>query len=213
MKIKYVTKLIALTGVFILSACGTTLPSHRGHQAENSPHRPISSEQIVAPDKQILITQADNIYNLLKSKQYTKLTEYIHPTKGVRFSMYAYVSDNDRLFSQTDFDKYIMQPKIKFTWGEKDGTGESLIISLPDYLDTWVMQDTKFDTISINAFTQSGNSLNNLMVFYPNQPFVEYSFKGSDKWQYMDWRCLRLVFAPHEGKLYLVGVITDQWTI
>ena len=74
----------------------------------------------------------------LQYQQYDKITPHIHPAKGVRFSMYAYVNpDKDKVFSQAEFDKYLNQSKIKFTWGEKDGTGDLYIVSLPTYLANW----------------------------------------------------------------------------
>ncbi|WP_240366438.1 hypothetical protein [Psychrobacter sp. KH172YL61] len=47
----------------------------------------------------------------------------------------------------------MQQSKIRFTWGERDGSGEPLIIPLPEYLDTWVKAKTFNDaTLSVNEF-------------------------------------------------------------
>ncbi|MFP3398492.1 hypothetical protein SB749_19410, partial [Brevibacterium sp. SIMBA_078] len=88
----------------------------------------------------------------------------IHPTCGVRFSMYAYVRpESDKVFSRMQYKQYLSQSNIRFTWGKKDGPGDLLITTLPTYLDTWVNGKT-FDNVAIriNESTNNGNSINNL---------------------------------------------------
>ncbi|OAV00336.1 Uncharacterised protein [Moraxella veridica] len=150
----------------------------------------------------------------LQYQQYDKITPHIHPTKGVRFSLYAYVNpDKDKVFSQAEFDKYLNQSKIQFTWGEKDGTGDLYIVSLPTYLANWVVRDTRFEKVGVNEFYGTGNSLNNLADVYPEHEFVEFYSAGSETCAGMDWRCMRLVFETYQGRPYLVAIITDEWTI
>ena len=63
-------------------------------------------------------------------------------------------------------------------------------------------------------FTQGfGNSLNNLIEIYPSADFVEFYYGGSEKYDGMDWRALRLVFEEYKGKPYLIAIVNDQWTI
>ena len=113
-------------------------------------------------DKQPL-HQAQKIYRILASKQYSKLNVHIHPTQRVGFMMYAYTtsnqyvrrfSDTNKVFNQKDFNRYLVESKIRFTWGQKDGSGDYLVTSLSNYLDTWVHADTlKNPTIHIK-YTQ-----------------------------------------------------------
>mgnify|MGYP000023432552 FL=1 len=156
----------------------------------------------------------EGIIQSLQEKNYKNFAEYIHPQKGVRFSMYAFVNpEQDKKFSKTDFEKY--QPsKTLFTWGAMDGTGDLYKASINDYLGKWVYsKDFATGQVSFNEFQGSGNSLNNLKKIYPNADFTENFIKGSDANSGMDWKCLRLVFEEFQGKYYLVGVINDQWTI
>ena len=80
--------------------------------------------------------------------------------------MYAYIQpESDKTFTRAQFAQYIQQSKIRFTWGEKDGTGDPLIIPLPEYLATWVKANDFNDlndqsTISINDSKATGNSIN-----------------------------------------------------
>ena len=129
--------------------------------------------------------------------------------------MYAYVrQDKDKVFSREQFTQYLQQSKIRFTWGQLDGTGEMLVTPLPAYLQSWV-GGSKFDNakMSINEFKASGNSINNLKQVYPNAEFVEFYAKGSDKYAGLDWQALRLVFDEYQGKRYLVAIINDRSTV
>lgn len=68
--------------------------------------------------------------------------------------------------------------------------------------------------ISLNKTISSGNSLNNIDSVYGNCTYVEFYFPGfKEKYDGMDWRSLKLVFEKQDNKLFLIGVIHDQWTI
>ena len=155
----------------------------------------------------------------LATQNYSAVTPYIHPIKGVRFSMYGHVQPTeDKVFSRQQFAKYLVQDRIKFTWGQMDGTGNLYITPLPAYLSNWV-DAKKFnnsiypETITINEAQGSGNSINNLTKAYPEADFVEFYTVGTEKFAYMDWASLRLVFESYQGKYYLVAIVNDQWTI
>ncbi|MBC7850338.1 MAG: hypothetical protein H7Y31_11410 [Chitinophagaceae bacterium] len=67
---------------------------------------------------------------------------------------------------------------------------------------------------TFNHMVATGNTLQNLKSVYPESVFTESYFSGfEEKYDGMDWRSLKLVFQPENGKLYLVGIIHDQWTI
>ena len=154
------------------------------------------------------------ILQSVKSQNYGVFESKIHPAKGVRFSMYAFVDENrDKVFTKEDFRKFI-DSKIIFTWGEKDGSGELYKTTLRNYLSDWMLKkDFSSGKLSVNSFQASGNSLNNLREVYPDSKFVEFYLPGTDEDSKMDWFALRLVFEKLDGIYYLTGVINDQWTI
>ncbi|TXF79670.1 hypothetical protein FUA25_04125 [Chryseobacterium sp.] len=154
------------------------------------------------------------IIQSLKAKDYEQFSAFIHPVKGVRFSMYAYVRpEKDKHFSREDFVRYI-STRTKFTWGEKDGSGDILVLPLKDYLETWVFKrDFTQSEYHLNTFKGTGNSLNNLKEIYPEADFTENYIAGSQKYSDMDWKALRLVFEEYEGKYYLIAIVNDQWTV
>ncbi len=175
-----------------------------------------SSDYVLSVEEtQQLLQDAIYIKQALAYQNYAAIAPLIHPTRGVRFSMYAYVDPKtDKVFSRTQFEQYLKTTKIKFTWGEQDGTGDLYITTLPTYLHTWVNgQNYSAIAPTFNQFQGFGNSLNNLLDSYSNADFVEFYYPGTEQYSGMDWRALRLVFDGYGGKRYLVAIINDQWTI
>lgn len=170
-----------------------------------------------------LFNQAQTIYHILIKKQYDKLTPYIHPIKGVRFAMYANTTvnwqgqshpDTNKVFSQKDFCTYLQKSKIRFTWGQKDGSGDDLVISLPNYLDTWVRADKlRNPVISIKHAQELTHYQGGIVTQAYLGESVDFLDKGLQKWDYMDWRLLRLVFEDYQGQFYLIAIINDEWTV
>lgn len=214
-------RLIALTTAAIfITSCSTTA-SMANNTAEVSQHPSVNNSEIHTDEsteskKALILQQSKQIQSYLAQGEYEKITPFIHPNKGLRFSMYAYVRpESDKVFSREQFDTYLKQSRIKFTWGQTDGKGDLYITPLPDYLTSWV-KAKDFDDIkaTYNSFQGSGNSINNLQETYPNADFVEFYNPGfNPEYQGMDWRALRLVFEEYQGKYYLIALINDQWTV
>jgi len=164
-----------------------------------------------------LLTRSNDVLRCLKEKRYGALAQSIHPKAGVRFSPYAYVDPTADIHLSADEFLAAARKSKKLEWGSFDGTGENITLGIDKYFDRFVY-DADFlnaEKIGINDMIGAGNSLNNLEEVYKGLPFVEYYFSGFDKkFEGMDWRCLRLVFKKHDdGKLYLVAVVHDEWTI
>lgn len=156
----------------------------------------------------------DEVLQALKNKDYKTFATFIHPEKGISFSMYGFVNPKeDRHFSKDDFEKF--QPtKTLFTWGDQDGSGDPYKATINDYFAKWVFsKDFTASQYSLNKFLGGGNSLNNLNEIYPGKDFTENYIKGTEKNGEMDWKTIRLVFEEFQGKEYLIAVVNDQWTI
>lgn len=156
----------------------------------------------------------DEILASLKAKDYQTFSRFIHPEKGISFSMYGHIKpEKDKHFTREDFIKYKDQ-RTKFTWGESDGTGDLLVLTIKEYLKDWVFKkDFTTGTYYLNEFKGSGNSLNNLENIYPELDFTENYLPGTEEFGGMDWNSLRFVFDEYEGKKFVVAVVNDQWTI
>jgi hypothetical protein len=205
--------------IFILSLVGckketTKSDDNNVDSTAQTSVRTSNLSQATISIEEIIKEANDEVLKTLQSKDYKRFSEFIHPEKGVRFSMYAFVDPKeDKKFSKSDFEKY--QPtKTLFTWGTMDGSGDLYKATIDNYLTKWVYsKDFVTGEFSLNKFQGGGNSLNNLKEIYPKADFTENFIKGSEANAEMDWKCLRLVFEEFQGKYYLVAVISDQWTI
>ena len=212
----YLYKLSTATvfaSIFAITGCQSSAESSAttSNQSTGTPSVAVVSDM----SQQTLRQQALRIQRALANKDFSRITDDIHPTRGVRFSMYAYVHlDKDKVFSREQFAQYLNQSKIRFTWGELDGAGEALVVPLPEYLDTWI-DGKKYNNarITVNTFESRGNMINNVNEAYPKSDVVDFHYKGSDKYDGIDWRGMRLVFDEYQGKRYLVGIINDRWTV
>lgn len=203
----------ALALVLAATGCQSSAESNTAITNQSNGHS--STPTVSDISQQTLKQQAVRIQRALANQEFSRIINDIHPTRGVRFSMYAYVRpETDKVFSREQFAQYLQQSKVRFTWGEKDGTGDLLVTPLPIYLDTWI-DARKFNnaSISINEFQHSGNMINNLKKIYPNSEVVEFYHKGSEEYAGMDWRIMRLVFEEYQGKRYLVAIVNEQWTV
>ena len=173
------------------------------------------AESIAEPVmQQTLLQQAQRIQQALANKDYDSITVDIHPTKGVLFSMYAFVQPNsDKVFTQAQYEQYLKDSKIRFTWGQLDGTGEILIVPLPEFLENH-LQASRFNNNSPlhNPSKSRGNIPNNIDNIYAKADFVEFYVEGQEKYGFMDWRAMRLVFEEYQRENYLVAIVSDQWT-
>lgn len=164
----------------------------------------------------LILDYTQQVLTSLKKKDYKSFAGFIHPTLGVRFSAYSYVDTaEDVTFGLKEFGDQIKKEN-KFLWGNYDGTGDSIFMTINDYFAKFVY-DADFlnaERRSVNSMIGHGNTLNNLTEVYKDCNFSESYFSGFDKkFEGMDWRALRLVFKKYNNKYYLVGIVHDQWTI
>jgi hypothetical protein len=166
--------------------------------------------------REAVIIKSQEILYLIKDKDMGKLSTYIHPTKGVRFSPYAYVDINKYLVFTSSQVPELFQNTQVYHWGAYDGSGEPIQLSFKDYYEKFIY-DVDFanaEIIGNNKPIGQGNTINNIKEAYPDAVFVEYHFPGfNPAYEGMDWRSLRLVFEKVNNTFYLVGIVHDEWTI
>lgn len=149
----------------------------------------------------------------LKDKNYAEFAAYIHPKKGISFSMYSYLNpQKDKHFTREDFLDYLNK-NTRFTWGEKDGTGNLYVLPIKDYLQEWVvLRDFTEAEFSLNQFKENGNTINNIKKIYPDSQIVENYLPGTEIYSGIDWNSLIFIFDEFEGNYYLVAVANNSWT-
>ena len=152
----------------------------------------------------------------IRDRDFATLGRLAHPELGVRFSPYAYVRpQSDVVLTGAELAAGASDPRVR-TWGVRDGSGEPIRGNLADYWESFVY-DVDFaaaDEVAWDRRLGHGNSIDNRDRVYPGTRTVEYHFRGFDpELDGLDWRSLRLVFASHDDRWYLVAIIHDQWTI
>jgi hypothetical protein len=159
--------------------------------------------------------RAGQIIWALKQKDMQALSQLAHPDQGVRFSPYAYVSNEDLVFRAPDV-RNLMRDQTVRHWGDFDGTGNPINLTFEAYFRRFIY-DADFarpQQVGCNTVIGRGNTINNIAAFYPDTIVIEYHFTGTDPQQGgLDWRSLRLVLQAQEDVWYLVGIVHDEWTI
>lgn len=169
-----------------------------------------------AADSEDLLFKTVEIVNLIKDKDFNKLADYVHPTKGLRFSPYDNIDvETSKVFTADELKNLINDDKI-YLWGHYDGSGEPIELSFQDYYERFIY-DADYanpQIIGNNVAVSYGNAIDNTKEIYPNSHFIELHFKGLDpKYEGMDWRSLKLVFEQENGIWHLVAIVHGEWTI
>ena len=176
--------------------------------------RGVSCVTCDAGDAATVLCSASQVVAAFKASNGAQLASLVHPTKGVRFSCYAWVDvDHDVRLSRAQVRRF-WADETAYLWGSADGTGDPIQMTPREYCLTYVLDRdfTRPSSISVNSDRRYGNTSNNAASTYPDSMRVEYYIAATPGVE-MDWVALRLVFERRGRSWYLVGVMHDQWTI
>lgn len=215
--IKWIATVWLIGFLLALVACSApptaTVPSTIVVIASTS--APPTATPVPPTPQETVLALAGQTLAALKSQDMQAVAALAHPTQGVRFSPYAYVRDEDLIFTPAQLQGLFADSTI-YEWGAYDGSGEPIQRSFAAYYQEFVFDHdyTAAEAVSLNARLGFGNSIDNSHEVYPGAMVVEYYFPGfNPEYAGMDWAGLRLVFQQFEGRWVLVGIIHDQWTI
>jgi Domain of unknown function (DUF4377) len=176
----------------------------------------INSQQkvSVAVDANVqLQTLGKAVLEKLQSNNFGALDSFVSKDAKLLFSPYGFIDSGAQKLSVQELVQ-AQKDNTLINWGVADGTGDAINLTVEGFFKKYVNDKNYImaDTTKINSNVVIGNSLNNLKQAFPDAEFIEYFCKGSAKNNEMDWGALRLVFKKENGKMYLVGVIHNQWT-
>ena len=151
------------------------------------------------------------LVNVLHDRDMNKFAEFVHPTKGVRFSPYEFVESNhvvmptDLARSKDNINAYI--------WGYYDGSGLPITLTFDAYYERFIYDRDYVHAprVTRNGTIGNGNTTNNIRQFYPQSVWMEYHFPATPRRS--DWNSLWLVFEDYRGEWYLVAIVHGEWTI
>ena len=154
------------------------------------------------------------VIKLIKIRDINTLAEYVHPKKGILFSPYSDLKNNDNLVFEKKEMVKIYDKNEELVWGMYDGTGARILLTFDDYFDKFIY-DADFIEYEPNfdSIMGTGNTLENTNSVFPYAKIVEYYIPGTEKYGYLDWKSLRLVYEMYRGKYYLVAIVHNCWTI
>jgi hypothetical protein len=165
------------------------------------------------PDE--LIQMGQEVLEGLKTRQYGRLSPFIHPEFCLRFSPYSYLNQDNQKICPTELANLI-DSEDPISWGQFDGTGKPINLTFSDYHQQFVYDQDYINPtiIGFDFEVSTGNAINNIKEIFPDGVMIEYHFPGIDP-QYggLDWRSLRLVFIPENGYWFLAAIIHGEWTI
>lgn len=210
--------LILIILILLLYSTACNFHQKQGSKSQNSStyyNHQLNQTNNKKQPADVIRNESLEVLSLIKAKNMKKLSQFIHPKKGVRFSPYGHVAtDTDLVFSSSKIKK-LLSDKVKHLWGSYDGSGQPIKLTFANYYKRFVYDKDFINAkdVGYNKILGKGNIINNSFKVYPKSIIVEYHFPGSDKSGSMDWKSLRLVFEKDNGIWYLVGIIHDEWTI
>ncbi len=198
------------------SADKTSKPSSPDSAAATT--KPVDS--VASPDRgwtEQLRQLNQDILSVFKNRNYSSLENFIDPELGLRFTPYRYgLEKMDVVLSRKAYLDLVKAKQKKMNWGEFDGTGDPIQLTFEKYVERFVydadfLKPEKFESGKITDSMVAAKVVYNT---YKDCYYTYSYFSGFEqKYEGMDWRSLRLVFNLREGKLYLAGIIHDEWTI
>ncbi|MEO6391736.1 MAG: hypothetical protein ABIP75_07780 [Pyrinomonadaceae bacterium] len=196
-----------LFGLILTVACSFALVPAVLAQADETP------SMSPAAAKQIIQNRARQVILAIQAKNMNQLANYVHPTKGVRFSSYSYVDkDGDLVFRPAQV-RDLGTSKRRYHWGEYDGSGDPIRMTFDRYYREFVYDKNfaRAPEIRYNEISGGGTIIINIFSSYPGAIVVDHYFPPTEG--EMDWRSLRLAFQKRGSVWYLVGIIHNEWTI
>ena len=148
--------------------------------------------------KNIIEARSRNALWAIRQPHMSRLSRYVHPTRGLRFSPYVSTDNADRVFRRSTVRQLGNSARV-YRWGEYDGSGDPIRLTWRDYYRRFVY-DRNFamaPQVHYNTAYARGNATNLLNSRLPGAIFVEYHFRGTNAMNFMNWRSLWLVWQKH----------------
>ena len=161
------------------------------------------------------IDLANRLIDLLAENNLPEFFMNIHPNKGCTISPYTFIEKTSVNKTLEGYKSCLDTDKTLF-WGDYDGSGEPIDMTIKDYFKTFVYDfnyKTESAEIHINKSLSHSNTLNNMSDIFPNADFIEFYQDGSAEYEGMDWSSLLFYIEKYNNKYYLVAIAHNQWTI
>ena len=144
------------------------------------------------------------------------IASIVHPGQGIRISPDMNVTQESIVLKPKDIKEHLNDEK-KFKWGIEDGTGDPIVLTLNEYLQTRAeifsgVTDVLTGDIATIGKRRSSAPNTTATFFASDVLVVSYRIQASHPENH-DWQTLWMVFRQKNGVWFLVGLVNDQWTI
>ena len=116
----------------------------------------------------IIKETAEQVIRALRDQDADRISAFVHPEKGVRFTPYTFVSlDRDLVFNQEGIKNFFTDDK-EYLWGYFDGTGWEIRMTPAEYYQRFVYSHDFADAeqVGYNEVLSFGNMLENQFEVY-----------------------------------------------
>jgi hypothetical protein len=163
--------------------------------------------------KSIIEGRAREVLLAIKNLDMRKLSAFVHPGRGVRFSTYAWVDRDDKRLTRQQVRNLARRDPVS-VWFIMDEAGTRMRMTARQYLKKYVYEHDylKATRVSYNTQHKRGIIIPNVLDFYPRAIVVEYYEPNADPNE-RGWDTLWLVFEKMGNEWYLVGVVKDSPSI
>ncbi|HKS30172.1 MAG TPA: hypothetical protein VJS44_20275 [Pyrinomonadaceae bacterium] len=192
-----------------------TIPSAYAQQDEDYQYTPDKSRYRIpaARAKDIITPRAREVLLAIKNMDMRRLSELVHPSRGVRFAAYAWVDRDDKWLSRRQVRSLaVRDPRV--VWLTADEAGTPMRMTAKDFFTKYVYEHDylKASRVSYNTQHKRSNTIPNILDYYPRAIVVEYYEPSTDPNE-RGWDTLWLAFERAGDEWYLVAVVKDSPTI
>lgn len=208
------TAILLMVVAIIAAALTVQTPCASAQQEDYEYSKDTSKYRIPAPQARgIIEARAREVLLAIKNLDMLKLSGFVHPQEGVRFSSYAWVDRKDRWLSKPQV-RALLKRDRRAVWLTADEAGTPMRMTAREYFTKYLYERDylKASRVSYNTQHKRSNTIPNVLDFYPRAIVVEYYEPSSDRNE-RGWDTLWLVFEKSGAEWYLVGVVKDSPTI
>ena len=213
--------LLLLLFVFFCCSPKETVSTERNEIVSTERNEIVSTKEnikettVISSDeaKLILKDRGLSVLKAIKDKNMELLSNFVHPVKGVRISLFISKDKNDLLFNRNEIKNFFNDNESYF-WGYNIFTSEPINENKTTMFFQLIFQDyTKAVKITYNDPTDKHGYLETYEQDYPGSILLECFYQEEDsKYPDFTWRAKRITFEKYEGEWYVVAFNKAFWT-
>ncbi|WP_047983223.1 GerMN domain-containing protein [Ornithinibacillus californiensis] len=160
--------------------------------------------------KELLLERSDILFNHLMAKEWGQLANNIHSERGLVYSPFSNVGDEDDLHFTKEEVRAFHENVNLYSWSW-DQSGAEFMATPNDFVENLLKTSGdyvyEYNEIMYND-SEMGTMINTIHDVYPNAIYVEYLDESDPN--SMDWykyQALRFVYEEIDEEWYLIAIV------